>query len=153
MARPGVARIHGHRTPASGRRQEHLRLDQGHGLPATRRLPYSDVGTVIVDPITAGPGQQTVHTASYGANRMGFAVGEFVHISLGLADEEYVQVLATDPDNQTVMEVSKDHAIGAAVRPTIWPTPILHEGDSLAFEILAVASPDPGSNLTVVIQT
>jgi hypothetical protein len=39
------------------------------------------------------------------------------------------------------------------VRPTIWPTAILNEGDSLAFDILAVASPDPGSDLTVVIQT
>ena len=42
---------------------------------------------------------------------------------------------------------------GATVRPTIWPTAILNEGDSLAFDILAVASPDPGSDLTVVIQT
>lgn len=37
--------------------------------------------------------------------------------------------------------------------PAIWPTAILNEGDSLAFDILAVASPDPGSYLTVVIQT
>lgn len=43
--------------------------------------------------------------------------------------------------------------LGATVRPTIWPTAILHEGDSLAFDILAVASPGPGSDLTVVIQT
>ena len=48
---------------------------------------------------------------------------------------------------------TKSHSTGATVRPTIWPTPILNEGDSLAFDILAVASPDPGSDLTVVIQT
>jgi hypothetical protein len=30
---------------------------------------------------------------------------------------------------------------------------MLNEGDDLAFDILAVASPDPGSDLTVVIQT
>ena len=48
---------------------------------------------------------------------------------------------------------TKDHSTGATVRPTIWPTAILNEGDSLAFDILAVANPDPGSDLTVVIQT
>jgi hypothetical protein len=45
------------------------------------------------------------------------------------------------------------HAPGATVRPAIWPTPILNEEDSLAFDIPAVASPTPGSALTVVIQT
>ncbi len=35
--------------------------------------------------------------------------------------------------------------IGAAVRPTIWPTPILNEGDSLAFDILAVATRIPAA--------
>jgi hypothetical protein len=49
--------------------------------------------------------------------------------------------------------VTKDHAAGERIRPTIWPTPVLREGDDLAFDILAVASPDPGSDLTVVIQT
>jgi len=48
---------------------------------------------------------------------------------------------------------AENHIIGATVRPTIWPTAILNEGDSLAFDILGVASPDPGSDLTVVIQT
>jgi hypothetical protein len=81
-------------------------------------------------------------------------VGEFVHINLGQADEEYVQVLAADLNNQTFAAVfTKDHAVGATVRPTIWPTPILNEGESLAFDILEVASPDPGFDLTVVIQT
>jgi hypothetical protein len=49
--------------------------------------------------------------------------------------------------------VTKDHAVGERIRPTIWPTPVLNEGDDLAFDILAVASPDSGSDLTVVIQT
>ena len=48
---------------------------------------------------------------------------------------------------------TKSHSTGATVRRTVWPTPILIEGDSLAFDILAVANPDPGSDLTVVIQT
>ncbi len=49
--------------------------------------------------------------------------------------------------------VTKDHAAGERIRPTIWPTLVLYEGDDLAFDILAVASPDAGSDLTVVIQT
>ena len=62
--------------------------------------------------------------------------------------------LATNPAAQTFNAVfTKDHTIGSTVRPTIWPTAILNEGDSLAFDILGVASPDPGSDLTVVIQT
>ncbi len=129
-------------------------VNAGYGKPASRRLPYDDYGIVLYQDVVAGPGQQTVNTASYGGNRLGFDVGEFVHINLGRADEEYVQILAADPDNQTFTAVfTKDHALGATVRPTIWPTPILNEGDSLAFDILAVASPAPGSDLTVVIQT
>jgi hypothetical protein len=46
-----------------------------------------------------------------------------------------------------------DHADGERIRPTIWPTPVLNEGDDLAFDILAVASPDAGAHLAVVIQT
>jgi hypothetical protein len=129
-------------------------VDAGYGKPPTRRLPYDDFGIIIVQDVTHGAGQQTVNTGSYGANRLGFDVGEFVHINLGEADEEYVQVLAADPDNQTFDAIfTKDHTTGATVRPTIWPTPVINEGDTLAFDILAVASPDPGSNLTVVIQT
>jgi hypothetical protein len=100
------------------------------------------------------PGQQTVLSASYGANRLGFDLGEFVHVSLGKGDEEYIPVLAADQDSQTFIAVfTKDHSTGAAVRPTIWPTPILNEGDSLAFDILAVASPNPGGDLTVGLPT
>jgi hypothetical protein len=129
-------------------------VSQGYGKPATRRLPYNEFGIILLEDVVAGPGQQTVQTASYGATRLGFDVGEFVHVNLGQADEEYVQVLAADQDAQTFTAVfTENHSIGATVRPTIWPTAILNEGDSLAFDILAVASPDPGSDLTVVIQT
>jgi hypothetical protein len=45
-----------------------------------------------------------------------------------------------DPDYQTFDAiVTKDHPVGARIRPTIWPTGILQEGDDLAFDILAVA--------------
>ncbi|MGH9720312.1 MAG: hypothetical protein ACRD8O_08870 [Bryobacteraceae bacterium] len=72
----------------------------------------------------------------------------------GAANEEYVQVVAADPDNQTFDAIfTRDHAAGERVRPTIWPTPILREGDALAFDILSVASPDSGSDLSVVVQT
>ncbi|MCZ2152965.1 MAG: hypothetical protein LC114_03520, partial [Bryobacterales bacterium] len=126
----------------------------GYGKPATRRLPYNDFGIVLYQDVAAGPDPQAVGTASYGANRLGFDVGEFVHINVGKPDEEYVQVLAADPDNQTFTAIfAKNHALGATVRPTIWPTAVLNEGDSLAFDILGVASPDPGSDLTLVIQT
>jgi hypothetical protein len=65
-----------------------------------------------------------------------------------------VKVITADPNNQTFDAiVTKDHADGERIRPTIWPTPVLNEGDDLAFDILAVASPDSGSDLTVVIQT
>ncbi len=37
-----------------------------------------------------------MNTASYGANKLEFDVGEFVHINLGEAEEEYVQ---TSPDS------------------------------------------------------
>lgn len=65
-----------------------------------------------------------------------------------------MKVITTDPDNQTFDAiVTRNHADGERIRPTIWPTPVLNEGDDLAFDILGVASPDPGSDLTVVIQT
>ncbi|MBL8227259.1 MAG: hypothetical protein JNL98_02225 [Bryobacterales bacterium] len=128
--------------------------NDGYGTPETRRLPYNDYGIALAQAVTASGSPQTVQIASYGANRLGIEVGEFVHVGLGTANEEYVQVLAADPDNQTFDAIfANDHAAGENVRPTIWPTPILHEGDALAFDILSVASPDPGSDLTVVIQT
>src|SRR5262249_40003967 len=69
--------------------------------------------------------------------------------------------LSTSPDrtqgshssNQTFdAVVAKDHPAWA-IRPCVWPTPILNEGYDLAFDIKAVASPNPGADLTVVIQT
>jgi hypothetical protein len=129
-------------------------IDAGYGKPATRRLPYNDFGIILAQDVTHGIGTQTVSIASYGANSLGLEVGEFVHIALGGTDEEYVEVLALDPAAQTFDAIfTKDHTIGAAVRPTIWPTPVLNEGDTLAFDILAVASPDPGIDLTLVLQT
>jgi hypothetical protein len=81
-------------------------------------------------------------------------VGRFVHIDLGGGNEECVQVLAVDPDNQTFdAVVTGDHLAGENIRPAIWPTPILREGDDLAFDILGVASPDPGADLRVAVQT
>jgi hypothetical protein len=80
--------------------------------------------------------------------------GGFVFLDPGGTNEEYVRVISVDPENQTFEAiVTKDHAAGERIRPTIWPTPVLYEGDDLAFDILAVASPDPGSDPTVVIQT
>ena len=129
-------------------------VDGGYGKPASRRLPYDDYGIVLFQDVVAGGGAQTVSIASYGANSLGIEVGEFVHIALGAADEEYVEVLTADPAAQKfTANFTKNHSTGATVRPTIWPTPVLNEGDTLAFDILAVASPDPGSDVTVVIQT
>ncbi|MGC8884513.1 MAG: hypothetical protein ACP5UT_16915 [Bryobacteraceae bacterium] len=128
--------------------------NEGYGLPASRRLPYADYGLIVAQPITGSPTPQTIQTASYGANRLGIEAGKFVFIDLGGPNEEYVKVISVDPDNQTFEAmVTRDHAAGERIRPTIWPTPVLHEGNDLAFDILAVASPDPGSDLTLVIQT
>jgi hypothetical protein len=109
---------------------------------------------VLISAVTAGPDPQTLQTASYGANRLGLAAGGFVFLDPGGTNEEYVRVISVDPENQSFEAVvTKDHATGERIRPTIWPTPVLNEGDDLAFDILAVASPDAGSDLTVVIQT
>ena len=128
--------------------------NEGLGLPATRRLPYADYGLVLISAVTASPVPQTLQTASYGANRLGLVAGGFVFLDPGGANEECVRVVSADPENQSFKAiVTKDHAAGERIRPTIWPTPVLYEGDDLAFDILAVSSPDPGSDLTVVIQT
>jgi len=129
-------------------------VSQGYGLPATRRLPYADYGIILYQAITGSPTQQTIAVASYGANRLGLEAGKFIFIDLGGTNEEYVKVISADPANQTFDAiVTQNHADGAPIRPSIWPTPVLNEGDDLAFDILGVASPDPGSDLTVVIQT
>jgi hypothetical protein len=49
--------------------------------------------------------------------------------------------------------VTRNHPAGSSIRPSIWPTAVLLEGNDLAFDIKAVASPDAGSDLTVVVQT
>jgi hypothetical protein len=126
--------------------------ERGYGRPETRRLTYNDFGIVLYQVVAANADPQTVPTASYGANRLGFDVGEFVRINLEQADEEYVEVLSADPDNQTFTAVfTKDHPMGAFARPS--GRRVLNAGDDLAFDILAVASPGPGADLTVVIQT
>jgi hypothetical protein len=126
----------------------------GYGLPATRRLPYADYGLVLAQAVTGSPSPQTIQTASYGANRLGLVAGQFVHLDPGGANAEYMRVISADPDNQTFDAiVAKDHADGERIRPSIWPTAVLNEGDDLAFDILGVASPDPGVDFTVVIQT
>jgi hypothetical protein len=128
--------------------------NEGYGLPVTRRLPYADYGSVLPQAVTGNPAQQTVSMASYGATHLGLEAGKFIHINPGGASEEYVQLISVDPDNQTFDAiVTQDHAAGEGIRPTIWPTPVLHEGDDLAFDILGVASPDTGTDLTVVIRT
>jgi hypothetical protein len=128
--------------------------NEGYGLPATRRLPYTDYGLIVDEAVTGSPAPQTIQTASYGANRLGLEAGKFVFIDLGGPNEEYAKVISADPDNQTFDAiVTGDHVGGERIRPTIWPTPVLNEGDDLAFDFLAVASPDPGSDLTVVVQT
>jgi hypothetical protein len=129
-------------------------VSQGYGLPATRRLPYADYGIILNQAVTGRPAPQTIAVASYGANQMGLEAGKSIFIDLGGPFEEYVKVIGTDPANQAFDAiVTRNHADGERVRPTIWPTPVLNEGDDLAFDILGVASPDPGSDLTVVIQT
>lgn len=95
-------------------------VSQGYGKPATRRLPYDDFGINLAQSVTHSASQQTVNTASYGANRLGLDPGEFVHINLGQADEEYVNVTSADPANQTFTAIfTTDHAVGATVRPTV----------------------------------
>ena len=80
--------------------------------------------------------------------------GSFVFLDPGGTNEAHVRLITVDPDNQTFDSiVTKHHAAGERIRPTIGPTPVLNEGDDLAFDIPAVESPDPGPDLTVVIQT
>jgi hypothetical protein len=129
-------------------------VSQDYGLPATRRLPYADYGIILNQAVTGSPAPQTIAVASYGANRLGLEAGMFIFIDLGSPNEEYVKVINADPENQTFDAiVTQNHDDGERIRPAIWPTPVLNEGDDLAFDLLAVASPDPGSDVTVVIQT
>jgi hypothetical protein len=127
---------------------------QGYGKPETRRLPYDDYGLAAIAPITGSGVAQAVATASYDASTSGLVPGDFVFLEFGLANEEHVNVISVDTVNQTFTAiVTKNHPAGSSIRPSIWPTAVLLEGNDLAFDIKAVASPDPGSDLTVVIQT
>jgi hypothetical protein len=126
---------------------------QGYGKPETRRLPYADYGLFTAQAVTASGTQQTIATSSYDGSTTGLEVGRFLFLDFGAA-EECVEVLAVDAANQTFDAiVTKNHSDGTTIRPCIWPTPILCEGNDLAFDIKAVASPNPGLDLTVVIQT
>lgn len=128
--------------------------NEGYGVPATRRLSYADYGLVLTSAATARSDPRTLQTASCGANRVGLAANGFVFLDPSGPNEEYVRVISVDPENQTFDAiVTKDHAAGERIRPKIWPTPTLNEGDDLAFDMVAVASPDAGLDLTVVIQT
>jgi hypothetical protein len=63
-------------------------------------------------------------------------------------------VISVDTVNQTfTVIVTKNHPAGSTIRPSTWPTAVLLEGNDLAFDVMAVASPSAGSDLTVVIQT
>jgi hypothetical protein len=123
------------------------------GLPATPRLPYADYGVFSLNAITGSGTAQTIATASYDAPITGLEVGRFVFLEFGTENEECVEVLAVDPEAQTFDAVVTKAHPACAIRPCIWPTPILQEGNDLTFDIKAVASPNPGSDLTVVIQT
>jgi hypothetical protein len=128
-------------------------VEQGYGKPDARRLPYSDFGIVLLNALTPNPLAQAVATGSYGANKLGLEAGKFVHIGLGTTNEEYVHVISVDAQAQTFTAIiTKAHAAGETVRPTIWPTPMLREGEDLAFDILAVASPDGKSDVSVAFR-
>ena len=80
--------------------------------------------------------------------------GDFVFLEFGLANEEHVNVISVDTVSQTFTAiVTMSHPAGSIIRHSIWPTAVLFEGNDLAFDIKAVASPNAGSDLTVVIQT
>lgn len=49
--------------------------------------------------------------------------------------------------------VTRNHPARSSIRPSIWPTAVLLEGNDFAFDIKAVASPNAGSDLTLVIQS
>ena len=129
-------------------------VSQGYGKPETRRLPYGDYGLITTAPITGIGVAQALATASYDASTSSLVPGDFVFLEFGLANEEHVNVISVDSAGETFNAiVTKDHPVGSSIRPSIWPTAVLLEGNDMAFDIKAVASPNAGSDLTVVIQT
>jgi hypothetical protein len=129
---------------------------EGKAPPDERRLPYMDWGNVILNPITGSPDPQTVIVGWTIQDENAFLLqpGMWVHLGLGTFHEEYVRVLSVDPPNMRFTAVvQNDHPAQTMIRPTIWPTPVLMEGDDLSYDIYRVPTPDPGADLTVVIQT
>ena len=129
---------------------------EGKAPPDERRLPYMDWGNLILDPITGSSDPQTLTIGWTIQDENAFLIqpGMWIHLGLGTEHEEYVRVLSTDPPNmQFTAIVRRDHPAQTWIHPTIWPTPILEEGDDLSYDIYRVPSPDPGADLTVVIQT
>jgi hypothetical protein len=132
---------------------DHL-LDEGFGPPESRRLPYRDYGLISTVDLVASPGPQVISTASYDGTTTGLVEYDFVFFDFGGPNEEYAYIQSLDPPNQTFTAVvKKDHPAGTKLRPAVWPTPVLKEGYALSFDIRPVASPNPGSDLTVVVQT
>ncbi|QOY88176.1 phage tail protein [Paludibaculum fermentans] len=132
---------------------DHL-LAGGFGPPESRRLPYRDYGLINTQDIVASPDAQVISTASYDGTTTGLVEFDFVFFDFGGPNEEYVYIQSLDPPNQTFTAVvRKDHPAGTKLSPAVWPTPVLREGYNLSFDIRPVASPNPGSDLTVVIQT
>ena len=128
-------------------------VGEGYGKPETRRLPYADYGLVSINAVSGSGSVQTISTASYDGTATGLEVGRFIFFDLNGATEECVEILAVDAAAQTFDAVVTSNHPACALRPCIWPTPILNEGNVLAFDIKSVASPNPGADLTVVIQT
>jgi hypothetical protein len=128
---------------------------EGYGPPSSRRLPYADYGLALAQAVSADPANlQTVSTSSYGANQLGLQQWTAIHIDPGGPNEEYTYVHSADPVAQTITAIfRRSHSAGERIRPTVWPTPVLSEEDDIAFDVLAVGSPNPGSDLTIVIQT
>ena len=109
---------------------------------------------ITIASITGSGVAQAVATASYDASTSGLVHGDFVFLEFGLANEEHVNVISMDTVNQTFTAiVTRNHPAASSIRSTIWPTAVLLEGNDLAFDIKAIASPNAGSDLTVVIQT
>ena len=132
---------------------DHL-VVQGYGVPLGRRLPYRDYGLYTRGDVVGSPDPQVVGWDSYDGSITGLVEYDFVFFDFGGASEEYVYIQSIDAQNRTFTAVvTKDHADFTALRPAVWPTEILCEGYDLTFDVKRVASPDPGVDLTVVIQT
>ena len=149
----GAARVHGHRA-ARDAVQEHLRLPGDEGLRHARHAPPA-VCRLRADttrPITGSGVAQTVATASYDASTAGWWPG--LRLPRVRPGERGARERHHRGPGQPDVRRHRDHeASGGASDPTYdLADPVLLEGDDLAFDILAVASPDPGSDLTVVIR-